>query len=130
MAVKPITNKQVVNKETINRANQVSTKDETIRGNRGTTIVPGHNFSENYAITLKDIDASILNHVKNIIRPRVKEANETLKIPVYYGNEERWKAVRKRGVLRDKNNSLIFNSSCSFIKFQFLNFFLLMKINS
>jgi hypothetical protein len=107
MAVKPITNKQVVNKETINRANQVSTKAETIRGNRGTTIVPGHNFSENYAITLKDIDASILNHVKNIIKPRVKEANEVIKIPVYYGNEERWKAVRKRGVLRDKNNSLI-----------------------
>jgi len=41
------------------------------------------------------------------MKPLVKEANETLKIPVYYGNEERWKAVRKRGVLRDKNNSLI-----------------------
>jgi len=41
------------------------------------------------------------------MKPRVREANETLKIPVYYGNEERWKAVRKRGVLRDKNNSLI-----------------------
>ena len=24
-----------------------------------------------------------------------------------YGNEERWKAVRKRGVLRDKNGALI-----------------------
>jgi len=41
------------------------------------------------------------------MKPRVREANETFKIPVYYGNEERWKAVRKRGVLRDKNNSLI-----------------------
>ena len=41
------------------------------------------------------------------MKPIVREANETLKIPVYYGNEERWKAVRKRGVLRDKNNSLI-----------------------
>tara|TARA_B100000902_G_C26873190_1_gene698754 strand:- start:28 stop:693 length:666 start_codon:yes stop_codon:yes gene_type:complete len=41
------------------------------------------------------------------MKPRVREANETLKIPVFYGNEERWKAVRKRGVLRDKNGSLI-----------------------
>ena len=41
------------------------------------------------------------------MKPRVKEANETFKVPVYYGNEERWKAVRKRGVLRDKNNALI-----------------------
>ena len=48
-----------------------------------------------------------MNHVKNVMKPRVREANETLKIPVFYGNEERWKAVRKRGVLRDKNNSLI-----------------------
>tara|TARA_R110000824_G_scaffold32349_1_gene104500 strand:+ start:42 stop:905 length:864 start_codon:yes stop_codon:yes gene_type:complete len=107
MAVNKITNKQVVNKENINRANQVSTKNSKVRGNRETTVTPGHNFSENYAITLKDVDTSILNHIKNIMNPTVKEANETIKIPVYYGNEERWKAVRKRGVLRDKNNSLI-----------------------
>ena len=47
MAVNKITNKQVVSKETINRANQVSTKNTTIRGNRETTIVPGNNFSQN-----------------------------------------------------------------------------------
>ena len=59
MAVNKITNKQVVNKESINRANQVSTKNKTIRGNRQTTIVPGNNFSQNYSITLKDIDSAI-----------------------------------------------------------------------
>ena len=107
MAVNKITNKQVVNKETINRANQVSTKNTTIRGNRETTIIPGNNFSENYSITLKDVDTAILTHVKKVMKPIVREANETFKIPVYYGNEERWKAVRKRGVLRDKNDSLI-----------------------
>jgi hypothetical protein len=107
MAVNRITNKQVVNKELVNRANEVSTKSTTIRGNRQTTIVPGNNYSNNYSITLKDIDTSILNHVKNTMKPTVKDANETFKIPVFYGNEERWKAVRKRGVLRDKNGSLI-----------------------
>ncbi len=107
MAVNKITNKSVVNKELVNRANEVSTKGTTIRGNRETTIIPGNNFADNYSITLKDVDTAVLNHVKNVMKPRVKEANETLKIPVYYGNEERWKAVRKRGVLRDKNNSLI-----------------------
>ena len=107
MGVKSITNKQVVNKELVNRANQVSTKGTTVRGNRETTIIPGSNFSENYAITLKDVDTSVLNHVKNVMKPLVKEANETFKIPVYYGNEERWKSARKRGVLRDRNNALI-----------------------
>jgi hypothetical protein len=48
MAVNKITNKGVVNKELVNRANQVSTKSTTIRGNRETTIVPGNNFSDNY----------------------------------------------------------------------------------
>ena len=107
MAVNKITNKGVVNKELVNRANEVSTKGTTIRGNRETTIIPGNNFADNYSITLKDVDTAVLNHVKNVMKPRVREANETFKIPVYYGNEERWKAVRKRGVLRDKNNSLI-----------------------
>ena len=107
MAVNKITNKHAVSKELVNRSNQVSTKGITARGNRETTVIPGNNLSENYAITLKDVDTSVLNHVKNIMKPTVREANETLKIPVFYGNEERWKAVRKRGVLRDKNNSLI-----------------------
>jgi len=107
MAVNKITNKQAVNTELVNRANQVSTKTTTVRGNRETTIIPGNNSSDNYAITLKDVDTSVLNHVKNVMKPIVREANETFKVPVYYGNEERWKAVRKRGVLRDKNNSLI-----------------------
>jgi len=107
MAVNKITNKEVVSKELVNRANQVSTKGTTARGNRETTVIPGSNFSENYAITLKNVDTAVLNHVKNVMKPMVREANETFKIPVFYGNEERWKAVRKRGVLRDKNNSLI-----------------------
>ena len=66
MAVNKITNKGVVNKELVNRANEVSTKGTTIRGNRETTIIPGNNFSENYSITLKDVDTAILNHVKNL----------------------------------------------------------------
>ena len=107
MAVNKITNKEVVSREGINRSEQVSTKNVTIRGNRETTILPGNNFSDNYAITLKDVDTAVLSHVKNVMKPIVREANETFKVPVYYGNEERWKAVRKRGVLRDKNQSLI-----------------------
>ena len=107
MAIKPITNKEVVSREGINRAEQVSTKNTTIRGNREVTITPGHNFSENYAITLKDVDTAILSHVKNVMKPIVKEANETFKIPVMYGNEERWKSARKRGFVKDKQGAFI-----------------------
>ena len=107
MAIKPITNKQVVASPNVKRVNQVSTRNETIRGNRGTTIVPGKDFTKNYSVTLKDIDTAVLNHIKNIIKPKVMEANEMVDVTVMYGNEERWKSVRKRGVMRDRNGSII-----------------------
>ncbi len=108
MAVKPIINKQVVASSKINRADQVSSKDTKVRGgNRSTSVVPGNNYSENYAITLKDVDTAVMSHIKSVIRPKVREANENVDVTVMYGNEERWKSVRKRGVIRDKNGSII-----------------------
>ena len=106
MAVKPITNKQVVSSVNINRGKQVSTKNVKA-GNAKRSYNPGANLSNNYAITLKDVDISVMNHIKNVIRPKVREANETVDVTVMYGNEERWKAVRKRGVMRDNNGSII-----------------------
>ena len=48
-----------------------------------------------------------MSYIKDVIRPTVQEANEQIKVTVMYGNEERWKSVRKRGVMRDRNGSLI-----------------------
>ena len=107
MAVNRITNKQTLNRESVNRATQMSTKDNKVRGNAEQSINPGKDFTKNFAVTLKDIDTSVMSHIKDVMKPRIKEANEVIKVPVFYGNEERWKAVRKRGVLRDKNGSLI-----------------------
>jgi len=109
MAVKPITNKQVVASSQINRAKQVSTKgtEGGNGGNRSKTINPGISYANNYAVTLKDVDTAIMSHIKNVIRPNVKEANETIDATIMYGNEERWKAARKRNVIRDKNGAII-----------------------
>jgi len=109
MAIKPITDKQLVDKTTVNRETQTSQRNMNTRGggNESQTIIPGVDLSQQYSITLKDIDTSIISYIKNVIRPTVQEANERVKVTVMYGNEERWKSVRKRGVMRDKNNSLI-----------------------
>ena len=109
MAIKPITDKQLVDKTTINRETQTSQRNLNTRGggNESKTVLPGIDLSKQYSITLKDIDTSIIKYVKNVIKPVVQEANERIKVTVMYGNEERWKSVRKRGVLRDKNGSLI-----------------------
>ena len=109
MAVKPITDRQLIDTNTINRETQVSQRNLNTRGggNESQTVIPGIDLSKQYSITLKDIDTSLMSYVKNVIKPTVQEANENIKVTVMYGNEERWKAVRKRGVLRDKNGILM-----------------------
>ena len=36
------------------------------------SVLPGNNFSNNFSITLKDVDTAVLNHIKNVMKPRVK----------------------------------------------------------
>jgi len=109
MAIKPITDRQLVDANTVNRETQTSQRNLNTRGggNESQTIIPGVDLSKQYSITLKDIDTSIMSYIKNVIKPTVQEANEQVKVTVMYGNEERWKSVRKRGVMRDRNNALI-----------------------
>ena len=107
MAIKPVTNTNAVNESTINRAKQTSIRSE--KGNARVVIKKpgGKNAGEGWAIGLKDIDTAIMGHVRNIMKPVVRESNEIIKVPVMYGNEERWKSIRNRGVLRDKNGIII-----------------------
>ena len=107
MAIKPITNTNVTNESTINRAEQTSIRSE--KGNAKVVIkkAGGKDVGKGYAIKLKDIDLAIMGHIRNIMKPIVRESNEIIKVPVLWGNEERWKSIRERGVIRDKNNQLI-----------------------
>jgi hypothetical protein len=41
------------------------------------------------------------------MKPKVREQNEIISVPVLYGNEERWKSIKARGTLRDKNGVII-----------------------
>mgnify|MGYP003627718364 FL=1 len=109
MAIKPITDRTLVDSSTVNRETQTSQRNLNSRGggNDSVSITPGIDLSKQYSITLKDIDTSVMSYIKNVIKPTVQEANEQVKVTIMYGNEERWKSVRKRGVMRDKNNSLI-----------------------
>jgi|TARA_R110000824_G_scaffold1546_1_gene7671 hypothetical protein len=109
VAIKPITDRTLVDSSTVNRETQTSQRNLNSRGggNDSVSITPGIDLSKQYSITLKDIDTSVMSYIKNVIKPTVQEANEQVKVTIMYGNEERWKSVRKRGVMRDKNNSLI-----------------------
>ena len=107
MAIKPVTNTNAPNESTINRGEQRSFRSE--KGNAKVVIKKGTglNAGQGFSIGLKEIDTAVINHIRNIMKPVVRESNEIIKVPVMYGNEERWKSVRSRGVLRDKNGVII-----------------------
>ena len=107
MAIKPITNTNAPNESTINRAEQTSIRSE--KGNSKVVIKKGtgRNAGKGMSIGLTDIDTTVIRHMQNVMKPVVRESNEIIKVPVMYGNEERWKSIRNRGVLRDKNNTII-----------------------
>ena len=107
MAIKPVTNTNAPNESTINRGEQRSFRSE--KGNAKVVIKKGTglNAGQGFSIGLKEIDTAVINHIRNIMKPVVRESNEIIKVPVMYGNEERWKSVRSRGVLRDKNGIII-----------------------
>ena len=66
MAIKPITDRQLIDKTTVNRESQVSQRNMNTRGggNESQTIVPGIDLSKQYSITLKDIDTAIMSYIK------------------------------------------------------------------
>ena len=107
MAIKPINNTNAPNESTINRAEQTSIRSE--KGNSKVVIKKGtgRNVGKGMSIGLTDIDTTVIRHMQNVMKPVVRESNEIIKVPVMYGNEERWKSIRNRGVLRDKNNTII-----------------------
>ena len=114
MAVKPITNpypKADAGREAVgpfNRATDVSARFNRGNGNARQTI-PTKDITNNFSVTLKDIDTTLMNHLKTHMVPQmnVRDGSEIIKVPVFYGNQERWANIQTNGVIRDRNNSLI-----------------------
>ena len=107
MAIKPVTNTNATYESTVNREAQTSIRSE--KGNAKVVIKKpgGQNAGKGFHIGLKEIDTAVIKHIRNIMKPKVKEQNEVISVPVLYGNEESWKSVRNRGTLRDSNGALL-----------------------
>jgi hypothetical protein len=107
VAIKPITNENAGYESNVNRAEQTSIRSE--KGNPKVVIKKpgGQNAGKGFSIGLKEIDTAVIKHIRNIMKPKVREQNEIISVPVLYGNEERWKSIKSRGTLRDKNGVII-----------------------
>ena len=107
MAIKPITNENAGYESNVNRESQTSIRSE--KGNPKVVIKKpgGQNAGEGFSIGVKEIDTAVIKHIRNVMKPKIREQNEVISVPVLYGNEERWKSIKRRNVLRDKNGTII-----------------------
>ena len=71
---------------------QISTKDSDVK---------------QLTVGLEDIDKAIFYYFENVIRPEVVQNGSPIQVPIVYGSPERWSAVQKQGMLRDKNGKLL-----------------------
>jgi hypothetical protein len=59
------------------------------------------------SITLFDIDYAMMSYLEDTVLPILKDAQgNVIKIPVIYGNSERWVGARRQGVYRDQRGKL------------------------
>jgi hypothetical protein len=58
------------------------------------------------SITLFDIDYAMMSYLQDTVLPELDDNGKALKIPVIYGNSERWNGSRREGVYRDSKGKL------------------------
>ena len=73
--------------------------------NRANQIKSGTNDVKQ-SVTLFDIDYAMMSYLEDTVLPQLKENGQTIKIPVIYGNSERWVGARRQGVYRDTHGKL------------------------
>ena len=57
-------------------------------------------------VSIIDVDSAIAYYMSNVIIPDLKENDTIVKVPIIYGNAERWKNARKDGYLRDQRGRI------------------------
>jgi len=78
-----------MNKKETNRALQRGIKPEYTKG-----------------VKLLDVDTTIAEYMVDTIIPDVEENGNQVKVPLLYGNAERWNNARKQGYLRDQRGRI------------------------
>lgn len=59
------------------------------------------------SVTLFDIDYAMMSYLEDTVLPTLKDSNGIgIKIPVIYGNSERWNGSRRQGIYRDSKGKI------------------------
>jgi hypothetical protein len=57
-------------------------------------------------VSLIDVDSTIAEYMAEHIIPKLEENGNSIKVPLIYGNAERWAGARKDGYLRDERGRI------------------------
>ena len=77
-------------RQDLNRANQIKSSKTDIK----------------QSVSLFDVDYAIMTYLENVVLPTLDDNGKALKIPVIYGNSERWNGARRQGVYRDQKGKI------------------------
>jgi len=78
-----------------------------ISHNRAEKLTHSGDTHKPFSINLQDVDEAIVYYFENIIKPFVIQNGQRIPVPLIYGSPERFKAMQKDGIIRDKNNKLM-----------------------
>lgn len=101
----PKTQKEISNNNNISFDNTRGMSQEL--SNRGTKLSAKNDTSKPLSIGIKDLDEAVFYYFDNVIKPSVFQNGERRKVPIIYGDQERWKSYRKDGYYRDKGGSVL-----------------------
>ena len=78
-------------REELNRAHQIKSSQGDVK----------------QSVTLFDVDYAMMSYLEDVALPSLEDGNgQTIKIPVIYGNSERWNGARREGSYRDKKGQI------------------------
>lgn len=58
------------------------------------------------SISLFDVDYAIMAYLQDVVLPPLDEEGKYVKMPVIYGNSERWNEARRNGIYRDQKGRI------------------------
>lgn len=88
----------------INNTQNIADKKTTV--NRATQIRRDTDEFKTFTVSLLDIDTAIFTYLDTVINLTVEDNGENVKVPIFYGSPERWKAIQSDGYLRDNQGKL------------------------
>jgi hypothetical protein len=74
--------------------------------NNRATEIKSENGDVKQSISLFDIDYAMMSYLEDTVLPTLDDNGKALKIPVIYGNSERWKGARRDGIYRDMHGKI------------------------